>query len=212
MHRAIRPIAVMLGFMFVVAAPARASSVTYSDVEQTVAIGRSNNAIRLRMVTPQDMTISGVTASDTDTNTTSNTPQTNPVTETMNIVPAAVIASQDGGNVQEIQVGDVTGTICDCGEIFIPRGETAGGFPKYPLLALGVIPFLFLNRDGDRTPITIPPTIPPTPVPTPPIPEPATIILLGSGLAALGAGARRRRRAQADKLDELGNATVAEEV
>jgi len=226
MHRAIRPIAVMLGFMFVVAAPSRASSVSYSDVEQTVVIGRNNSqpAIRLRTVTPQDVTVSGVTASDT--NTTSNTPQTNPATvttntvpetnpvvaEPANIVPTAIIASQDGVNVQEIQVGDVTGTICDCGEILLPP-IAEGGFPKYPLLALGVIPFLFLNRDGDRTPITFPPIpMPMPPTPETPIPEPATILLLGSGLAALGAGARRRRRTQAGKLDELNNATVAEEV
>lgn len=209
MHRAIRPIAVMLGFMFVVAAPARASSVSFSDVEQTVAMGRSNNAIRLRTVTPQGMTVSGVTASDT--NTTSNTPQTNPTTVTTNIVPAAV-ASQDGGNAQEIQVGDVTGTICDCGEILLPRIGETGGFPKYPLLALGAIPFLFINRGGDRTPITFPPTPPVPPTQETPIPEPATIFLLGSGLAALGAGARRRRRAQADKFGQLGNATIAEEV
>ncbi len=211
MHRATRPIAMMLGFMFVVAVPARASSVNFSDVEQTVAMGRGNNqpAIRLRTVTPHGMTASGVAAYNT--NTTSNTSQTNPVTVTTNIVPVAVIANQDGGNVQEIQVGDVTGTICDCGEILLPP-TAGGGFPKYPLLALGVIPFLFLNRDGDRTPIIFPPIPPIPPTPETPIPEPATIFLLGSGLAALGAGARRRRRAQADKLDELNNATVAEEV
>lgn len=212
MHRATRPIAMMLGFMFVVAVPARASSINFSDVEQTVAMGRGNNqpAIRLRTVTPHGFTASGVTVSDT--NTTSNTSQTNPVTATTNIVPAAVVVNQDGGNVQEIQVGDVTGTICDCGEIPVLIGEQPRGFPKYPLLALAAIPFLFINRDGDREPITLPPT--PMPMqPTPePIPEPATIFLLGSGLAALGAGARRRRRAQADKLDELNNAIVAEEV
>ncbi|HEX9917727.1 MAG TPA: PEP-CTERM sorting domain-containing protein, partial [Pyrinomonadaceae bacterium] len=70
-----------------------------------------------------------------------------------------------------------------------------------PFLALAGIPLLFLGGDNDTPPTEMFPP-PPTPVP-PQVPEPATLLLLGSGLAALGAGARRRRAARSgEKCDE----------
>jgi hypothetical protein len=88
--------------------------------------------------------------------------------------------------VDVIAQGDVEGTICDCGEITVP----GGGFPKWPLVFLAAIPFFFIHGcDHCETPI--PPTTP-TPPRTPEIPEPASLLLFGSGLAAFGAGMRRR--------------------
>ena len=92
--------------------------------------------------------------------------------------------------VQTVDLGDVTGTVCDCGEI-APAGETGetpakeGGFPKYPLLAFAVLPAIF--------PPNHPPNHPPSQPPETPTPEPLTIITLASGLTAL-AGLRSRRR------------------
>ena len=87
--------------------------------------------------------------------------------------------------------GEVDGTVCDCGEIWVP-----GGFPKWPLIFLAGIPFIFI--DGDDLP-PLPPNNPPeqppssNPSPTPePVPEPASLLLLGTGLMAVGAGVRRR--------------------
>lgn len=87
--------------------------------------------------------------------------------------------------------GEVDGTVCDCGDIWVP-----GGFPKWPLIFLAGIPFIFI--DGDDLP-PLPPNNPPeeppssNPSPTPtPTPEPASLLLLGSGLIAVGAGVRRR--------------------
>jgi hypothetical protein len=110
-------------------------------------------------------------------------------------------AQGQSGTVETVQLGDVTGTVCDCGEIILPE---AHHFPKLPFLALAGIPLLFIPHDKTRTPPDTPPTTP-TP-PTPPVPEPTTLLLLGSGLVALGAGARRRRAAlKLRQHDELAN-------
>jgi hypothetical protein len=88
--------------------------------------------------------------------------------------------------VDVVDQGDVEGTICDCGEITVP----GGGFPKWPLLFLAAIPFFFIHG-CDHCEDPTPPTTP-TPPGTPEIPEPASLLLFGSGLAAFGAGLRRR--------------------
>lgn len=46
------------------------------------------------------------------------------------------------------------------------------------------------------TPTSRPPVTPPTPMPPAEIPEPITVILFGTGLAALSAAAARRKKAE----------------
>jgi hypothetical protein len=92
-----------------------------------------------------------------------------------------------GSQVQTVDIGDVTGTVCDCGEI-APAGEThaaKGGFPKFPLLALAVLPIACPVIFCHDTP-------PPNPPNPPNVPEPLTLATFAAGLAAL-AGLRSRR-------------------
>lgn len=77
---------------------------------------------------------------------------------------------------------------CNCPEE-PPPAVVKGGFPWW-VLGGGAVPLAFIKKGED-----LPPDSPPsTPTPTPPsgIPEPATLLLFGSGLLALGAGARRK--------------------
>jgi hypothetical protein len=104
--------------------------------------------------------------------------------------------SQGGGGssgtqVQTVDFGDVTGTVCDCGEIAPAEGVAPGaaskGFPKFPLFALAAAPIICFS--GICT------TEPPRPPNKPPseVPEPLTFATLAAGLAALS-GLRARRR------------------
>ena len=93
--------------------------------------------------------------------------------------------------VQTVDLGDVTGTVCDCGEIApaggaAPEAATKGGFPKFPLLALAALPGIACCRSSQPPPT--PPNTPETPVP-----EPLTLATFAAGLSAL-AGLRTRRR------------------
>lgn len=191
----------MLSVLLIAAVPAQADTVKYGDVIALATIngqsGRPSVDLRLRSVTQQ----SGSGSQDKQTVANATQQQERKIAQTptgsssargadSSLTGTNVPVQQSGSvQVETIELGDIQGTICDCGEIFTPKG----GFPKLPLLALAGIPLLFLGGDEDIPPTEIFPT--PTPVPETPIPEPATLLLLGSGLAALGAGARRRRAA-----------------
>ena len=174
-----------------VSGQAHAGSVAIGEVIQVIGSYQNPPEVRLRSLTQTaNAPISSVKQSGEDR------PHT--------IVDGAVPSAQDslmGGSlgisndpqrgVEIIDQGEVEGTICDCGEITLP-----GGFPKWPLLFLAAIPLFFIDGGDEDTP---PPSFTPTPLPTStptptpvPVPEPASLFLFGSGLAAFGAGLRRR--------------------
>jgi len=197
LSRAFRPIAATLAILLLTGAPTQAAPVAIRDVIQVLGSYQNPPELRLRSVsqttnssvngtegpspiaTAAQQSAAGGVIADASTGSTATSDA-----DTL-LAGVAVRADQQVG-VDVVDQGDVEGTICDCGEITVP----GGGFPKWPLLFLAAIPFFFIHDCDDCEPGLPTPT--PTPPGTPEIPEPASLFLFGSGLAALGAGLRRR--------------------
>jgi PEP-CTERM motif len=194
-RQAASKIALTLGVLLAAAPAARAGAITFDDVVRAADASaqlRAASEVRLRNVAQsgavQGGTVQGPAAQQTAS--TSSTTQQQSGTQQPGGTSAGSdpTLSQSGGKIETVDLGDVTGTVCDCGEI-PPAAIPKGGLPWWPLL--GGIPLICVSGicTGDNTP---PPNTPPTP-PTPPqVPEPATLLLFGSGLLAVGARARRR--------------------
>ena len=198
LSRAFRPIAAILAILLLTGAPTHAAPVLISEVIQV--FGSYQNPSELRLRVPQT------------TNSVDNNERRSPValaaqpssagdvvqiagTSTGDVVTSAsadtllagiAVSADSQAGIKVVDQGEVEGTICDCGEITV----AGGGFPKWPLLFLAAIPFFL--RDGCDHCETPTPLTTPTPPGAPEVPEPASVLLFGSGLAAFGAGLRRR--------------------
>ena len=176
--------------LLLTAMPALAEPVTVNQVVQTLTSSQGTIDVRLNTL-----------VQDPAKGTQPNGPRGESVAKsegpapgkTESLISGVVVAAEGSSlGVEDIDEGEVEGTICDCGEIFI----AGGAFPKWPLLFLAAVPVVFIHdckdcdENHDSTPTPTPtPNSSPTPTPTP---EPASLLLFGSGLLAAGAGLRRR--------------------
>lgn len=198
MSRAFRSAVAILSILLLSGVPGYAAPVAIREVIQVLGSHQNPPELRLRSVSQTATAL--VSEGETPSPVASST-QEDAAGDPIAITDTSVVDAGEStllsgvamnvepqGGVDVIDQGEVEGTICDCGEITVP----GGGIPKWPLLFLAAIPFFFLNGCDDCEIETPPGTPPGTPPSSPPIPEPASLLLFGSGLAAFGAGLRRR--------------------
>lgn len=191
MSRAFPLIAVILIVLLGSGAPAQAGPVTFTEVIQVIN-GLQN---------PADLRLSGNTHSEStsligvydqaQSGAKGGADSSTSKGDASLLAGVSVGAPDTQSGVEVVIQGEVDGTVCDCGEIWV-----TGGFPRWPLLFLAGIPLIFIDGDDEILP-PLPPSTPeeprsePTPTPTP-TPEPTSLLLFGTGLVAFGAGLRRR--------------------
>ncbi len=205
----------MLCFLLVAAPAAHAGTIEFAQVLRAdggVRHSRPANEVRLRVFAQDGAAAQQNPSTQSNTSSTQQNAQDAAQQPQQGTAPVSTgsTLSQSGGQVETIDIGDVTGTVCDCGEIPSALRLPVGGFPWWTLAGIPLVCVSGVCADGDdeeTPPVISNPTPTPT-TPTNPVPEPVSLILFGSGLLAVGARARRRGR----RLPEATLTATTEEV
>ncbi len=198
-NRALRPFTMMLSLLLAACTTVQAGPISITDVVQVMSSYKNNaelSDLRLRNVSrysSQSKDEPGPIATTPDSPVNekaadiSDTSLAGVLATSESLLEGIEMKGDDNPNVDVIAQGDLEGSICDCGEIPVVEHHHR---KWWPLLFLAAIPFFFIHH---KECTSCPPSTPtPTPTPPPEVPEPGTLLLFGSGLAAVGAGLRRR--------------------
>ena len=187
LRRSLRMLTIFIGIFLMAVGTAQADPVQLNRVAQTLKTLQGTTDIQLTLIGQDPVTSGAKTVTPPGPGIGSSDPKIDALLSGFPIVSSTgEIGVDDVG-----EEGEVDGTICDCGEILI----AGGGFPKWPLLFLAAVPIAFIPDCDDCEQAEPTPTPFPTPSPfnsTTPTPEPASLLIFGTGLAAVGAGLRRR--------------------
>ena len=188
--RAFGTAAITASFLLMVAVPAQASPVQLGEVIQVVSgtqrHGGQSASVELRYVSNDDRATAG---------TSSTTTATSDGTSTSDSSASITTPLQDPGAVVQTEVTEDIGVDeCECGDFTVP----VAGFPKWPFIPLvGLVCLVpdLCTSDKCEPKAGQDENCQEIPVCTDcnQVPEPASILLFGSGLVAIGARLRRRR-------------------
>lgn len=210
--RTFRPAATVLSLLLMAAVPVHAGPLTFADVVHVMGNmqnGGQNPQLRLRTIQQQGSTPTsqGTKTSQTPSSgSTTTTTTTTTAAEPSSLIqgaqtPTTTTTTQSPQVEVAVDQGDLEGTVCDCGEVRVP----AGGFPLWWLAGIPAVCLTGICT-GNKKPQCIPTAGQNAncETTTTETPEPASLLLFGSGLAALAGGARRRyRRVKLEKQQSV---------